>query len=403
MKKFLKTLVLTSTIFSTVLISSCGNKVSDSTVDTNNDNEIKRVTFYGWGGDVQVNQWLDEYVATEVKERYNINFTRVGMNIDEILAKLLNEKQISLKSGDIDIVWINGENFNLAKNYGVLSDPFTHQLENFQYIDTNADFVNNDFGVPIDGMEAPFGLAHLIFIGESAKIDLPSNTTELLEIAKANPGTITYPAPPDFTGSAFVRNIIYDIIGVEAFENLSNDKEAIKEVIQPALDYLNELEPYLWQEGKTYPKEEAVLQKMYSDGQLYMTMSYTALLGPRNIAKGDFTETSEMFMFENGNIGNAHYLTIPYNAPHYEEAIQVLNFILSPEAQASKLNINNWGDLAVTDYTKLEDAQKVLFDEVNKNYKTLDNDTLMNGRLPEIESSKIMIIEELWEEEVLNK
>ncbi len=396
MFKQMKRVVALIIVISMTVLSSCGNN-SEKRVES----DIKRVNFYGWGGDVQVNQWLDGYVAPELKERYGIEFNRVSMNIDEILAKLLNEKQVNHNEGDIDIVWINGENFNLAKNYGVLSDSFTDELENFKYIDESANFVNYDFNVPIEGQEAPFGLSQLVFIGESAEIKMPKNTAELLELAKQNPGMITYPAPPDFTGSAFVRNIIYDIVGADALNNVGDDKEEIRKVIQPALDYLNELEPYLWQKGTTYPKEESVMQKMYSDRQIFMTMSYTALLAPRNIAKGEFTQTSEMFMFENGNIGNCHYLAIPFNAPNYDSAITAINFILSPEAQASKLDINNWGDLAVVDYNKLDENQKVLFDEVNKDYKTLDNETLMSNRLPEFDANKISIIEELWEECVL--
>lgn len=400
MKKSIKNLLVVSVLSSLFLLSACGLD-SESTSSINE--EPTKVTYYGWGGDENVNQWIDGYVTDEVLEKYNIELTRVGMNIEDILVKLLNEKQANDTEGDIDIVWINGENFNLAKQYGVLQ-PFTDDLTNLEkYVDTDADYVNYDFNIPIEKLEAPWGLSQLMFVGETAVIDdLPTSTEELLEVAKAHPGTITYPAPPDFTGSAFVRNVIYDIVGYDAIANCSNDKEEIKEVIMPALDYLNELEPYLWEEGKTYPKDEAVMQKMYSDGQLNMTMSYTALLAPRNIEDGVFSPTSEMFMFDKGNIGNSHYLAIPFNAPNYEGAVQVIDFMLSPKAQTSKLDIQNWGDLSVLDYNKLDDEQKEAMDTVNDGYETIDSNTLMENRLPEVGAEKVTIIEELWEEYVLN-
>ncbi|AXM03331.1 hypothetical protein DKG79_09075 [Escherichia fergusonii] len=31
---------------------------------------------------------------------------------------------------------------------------------------------------------------------------------DLLEFAKANPGTVTYPRPPDFTGTAFLEQLL---------------------------------------------------------------------------------------------------------------------------------------------------------------------------------------------------
>ncbi len=394
MKKILKFSAIAICI--SLFITSCGKK------EVIKEEDVNTVTFYGWGGDENVNKWLDGYVAKEVKDRYGIEFKRVSMNIDEVLVKLSNEKQANKGNSDIDIMWINGENFNLAKSYGVLSEPFTDSITSFSNIDSSEDFVKYDFSVPIEKLEAPFGLSHLVFVGDSSKISMPKNTTELLALAKENPGKFTYPAPPDFTGSAFVRNVIYDIVGVGSILNTPSDKEALKEAIQPALDYLNELEPYLWEEGTTYPKDEAIMQKMYSDGQLYMTMSYTALLAPRNIKDGTFNEDSEMFVFEKGNISNCHYLAIPFNAPNYDSAVQVIDFMLSLEAQSSKLNIDNWGDLSVLDYSKLSEDEKKLFDDVNKEYD-LNYFEFEDKRLPEIKAEKISIIEEIWEEEVLKK
>ena len=51
------------------------------------------VTFYGWGGDENRNNWLNTTVAQHVKENYDITLEVVGMKIDVILAKLSGEKQ----------------------------------------------------------------------------------------------------------------------------------------------------------------------------------------------------------------------------------------------------------------------------------------------------------------------
>ncbi|GFR35729.1 hypothetical protein TCEA9_15410 [Thermobrachium celere] len=69
-----------------------------------------KVTFYGWGGDENINRWIDEVVAKDIKQKYNITLERVPMLPNEFLPKLLNEKQLG-SEGVIDIVWINGENF----------------------------------------------------------------------------------------------------------------------------------------------------------------------------------------------------------------------------------------------------------------------------------------------------
>ena len=237
------------------------------------------VTFYGWGGDDSLNDWLDNYYAPRLKEKYDITLERVPMDIDAILSQLSGEISTDKKDGDIDMIWINGENFKTCKENNMLYGPFAEELPNFQsYIDTDDEETNADFCFPIEGYEAPYGKAQLVMIADTAVTpDLPTNTDEFMEFCKANKGKVTYPALPDFTGSAFVRNVIYDICGYEQFMDMEADKETVKAAIEPALEYLRELNPYLWNEGKTFPKDSTALTNMYSDGEVVMDISYGLL------------------------------------------------------------------------------------------------------------------------------
>ena len=192
------------------------------------------VNFYGWGGDDRLNQWLDGYYAEYLKKNYDITLNRVPMGIEDILAQLSAEKEAGAKESDIDMIWINGENFKTAKESDFLYGPFTQNLPNFKNLVNQDDpETNKDFAYPIEGYEAPYGKAQMVFYGDKTKGDFPKNTEELLAYAKAHPGQITYPALPDFTGSAFVRNVIYDIVGVEPFQTVKEDKAAVKELVQP--------------------------------------------------------------------------------------------------------------------------------------------------------------------------
>ena len=49
------------------------------------------VTFYGWGGNDDLNAWLDDYFAPRMKEKYDITMERVPMNIEDILSQLQGE------------------------------------------------------------------------------------------------------------------------------------------------------------------------------------------------------------------------------------------------------------------------------------------------------------------------
>ena len=301
------------------------------------------VRFYGYGGNPKTNAWIDNYLTENVKKDYDIKVERVGMNIDEVLNIMLNEKQLKVEKGSVDVVWINGENFFTAKENDLLFGPYTEKLPNFnKYVDKEAPDVQYDFGYPVHGYELN-GKAQFVMIYDSKQIDkTPVDHKELLEFAKANPGKFTYPAPPDFTGSAFVRNIISDIVGYEQFMDMEADEEVVREAIAPAIEYFKELKPYLWKEGKTYPGESALLDNMYGDGEVWMTMSYNPNSASGMIETGEFPE-STTFVFDKGTIGNTHFLAIPHNAPNKEGALALINYILNVESQATKYNPATWG------------------------------------------------------------
>lgn len=358
------------------------------------------VTFYGWGGSQMTNEWLDNAVADYLLENYDVTLERVPMNIDEILNKLLGEKQLEAE-GTIDVVWINGENFSTAKSNDLLYGPFVKQLPNYNhYIDGESLEANYDFGFAIEGYEAPYGKAQFVLIADETVSDLPLDHEALLAMAKAHPGKITYPALPDFVGSAFVRNIIYDTVGFENVKDLPADKEAVRKAIKPAMDYLLTLKPYLWMEGKSYPATSALVDNMYSDGELMMTMSYNPNHVAGKIKTGEFSKTSKAFVFDKGSVGNTHYLAIPDNATNKSAAMIVINAILSPELQASKYNPEAWGDLPVLDNNTLNEEEKALFESVPLGQGVPTQADLLEKRLPELPVHLIPIIEEIWMETI---
>ena len=387
------------------------NKESAETKDVvsevNYDERVKKaegtsVNLYGWGGDDKRNQWLDDYIIPKMKEDYDIDVNRVGMDIDEILNLMLAEKDS--EDGDVDVVWINGENFENAKNNGLLFGPITQVLPNFNdYVDQDDDGIKYDFGEPVENMEAPYGGAQFVFMYDSSKIDNPpKNAEELLELAKANPGMISYASLPDFTGSAFVRNIISDIQGYEDFMDKDLTKDELREMLKPTIDYLNELKPYLWNEGESYPSDNPTLVNMFADGELIMAMSYNPNAASTGVVDGQFNENVRTAVFDKGTIANTHFLAISKGSSNKDAATVLINLILSPEAQISKADPEVLGDLPIIDYDKLTDKQKKMYDEIPSGEYTLSTKELEEHRIPEMPANIVPLIEEIWEEEVLN-
>ncbi|SKB46542.1 putative spermidine/putrescine transport system substrate-binding protein [Acetoanaerobium noterae] len=404
MKKKLLAILL---ILSMLMLSACSSQsgstdANDEAEGANTTTEQTTVTFYGWGGSEVTNAWIDGYLTDAVAKKYNIKLERVGMNIDEILNLLLNEKQAGTDKGSIDIIWINGENFASAKENGLLFGPFASELENFsKYLDPNSPDVMFDFGVATEGYEVPFGKAQFVMVYDSSLLSqVPVDHKALLEMAKNNPGKFTYPAPPDFTGSAFVRNIIYDIVGYEQFLTMDADYDTVKSAIMPAMDYLKELKPYLWNQGKTYPASLSILDNMYADGEVFMTMDYNPNSASSRISTGEFPEATKTFIFDKGSIGNTHFVAIPFNSPNVEGAKAVINEIISVEAQAKKYDPSGWGDLPVLDNSKLSDDEKKVFDSIPLGKATLPQDELMSKRMPELPAKLVPIIEQIWMETI---
>ncbi|MDO5062442.1 MAG: ABC transporter substrate-binding protein [Peptostreptococcaceae bacterium] len=369
------------------------------------------VSFYGWGGDEDLNNWLDNYYAPRMKEKYDITIKRVPMGIEDILSQMTGELQAGgIKpvnendvSGTIDMIWVNGENFATASESNMLLDYYAWKAPNLEkYMKADSDKVNFDFGFPIRGREIPYGEAQLVMYSDSAiDAQLPKSTAELMEFAKKHPGKVTYPALPDFTGSAFVRNVIYDIVGYEQFQTMEPDKAKVKEAIQPALDYLKELNPYLWNEGKTFPSSSTQMENMFADGELNFGMSYAAYGVAVNIENQKFKPTTQTFLFDKGMVGNTNYIAIPINSPNKAGAIVAINEMISPEVQAERFKTLR--TLPVVDYDMLSEDQQKAFDAVDIGKGVLPQDELLSKKLPEMPAKLVPIIEEIWLEEVVGK
>ncbi|AZR72143.1 ABC transporter substrate-binding protein [Anoxybacter fermentans] len=410
MKKVVKWFCLVVLIVG--LLVGCSQKKEEA-VDLKNADwteieELARgteVNIYMWGGSTAINKWMDTYVSETMKERYNLKVNRVPMNASEFINKLLTEKEAGKEKGSIDVIWINGENFRTARQADLLWGPFTHQIPNFRkYVDQNDPGIKYDFGYPVEGYEAPWGRAQMVLIYNSEKVpNPPRNFDELKEWVKANPGRFTYPALPDFTGSAFVRMALYHTTGGYEQYLSGFDQKLLDEKIGLLWDYLNEIEPYLWRQGKTYPQDLAQLDNLYAQGEVWMTMDYNPAKAANMIAQGVFPESSRSLVFDTGTIANTHFLAIPFNAPNKAGAMVLINFLESPEAQISKFKPENWGDMIALDVTKLPEKYQKQIESIRQSEATLSLKTLKEHSVPEIPSAYIPVIEEGWEANVLKK
>ena len=352
-----------------------------------------------WGGSANINQWVDQYVKKEVKRLYDINLIRQPVkDPGELINKLINEKKGGLTRGQADMTWINGENFKLAKSSSLLYGPFSQMLPSYvKYYDHGSSEVTLDFGTPVDGFEAPYGKAQFVFVYDQARLkDPPRSFSELKDWVKKNPGKFTYPAPPDFTGSAFVRQAFYAVTGgfQQYFDPGGLSK--ISEKLPVLWSYLNELKPFLWAKGKTYPESSSRLNQMFADGEVLLTMGYSPTTAEADIRKGSLPKTVRTFVMKEGTLANTHFLAIPFNASNTDGALVVINFLLSPEAQRAKFDPSVWGDFPALDLSRIDPRLAQEFATLDLGVSTLPLATLAAHRVPELPPESLVTIETQW-------
>ncbi|MEX2356318.1 MAG: ABC transporter substrate-binding protein [Thermaerobacterales bacterium] len=364
------------------------------------------VHFYAWGGDPQINRWLQGYVANELQRRHNLRLQLVPMDTGDIVNKLVNELAAGRDPGSIDLMWVNGENFRTAREADALLGPVDEPLPNFRaYVDAGAPEFRYDFGMPVAGYEVPWGQGQFVMIYDQARVpDPPRSLVQLEDWVRRNPGRFTYPAPPDFTGSALLRTLLYD--AVDGYEKYLQDELPSPELearAEALWDILYQMKPYLWEQGRSYPSSLGRQHELFSTGEVWLTMAYGPNEAAQKVKSGLFPETTRTFVFESGTLANTHFLAVAANAANVPGALVAANFLLSPEAQLSKYDLNHWGDLPVLDPARAPESYRRQLAEWPRHEATLAPETLEAHKIPELPPFYVDRLEELWAQHVLRR
>lgn len=332
---------------------------SDNWQHIKNDARGQTVWFNAWGGDNAVNQYLD-WVSGEMKTHYAINLKIVRLaDAADAVKRIQTEAASGRKTGgSVDLLWVNGENFRTLKDAGLLQTQWAQMLPNWRYVDTQQP-VTEDFATPTEGAESPWGGAQLTFIANRDITEPPPlSALALLEFARAHPGTVTYPRPPDFTGTAFLEQLLITLTAKPQALKSAPDAATFTEVTAPLWQYLDALHPVLWREGKDFPPTPARMDALLNSGSLRISLTFNPAHAQQKIARGELPRNSYSFGFSQGMLGNVHFVTIPANARASAGAKVVANFLLSPEAQLRKADPTFWGDPSVLDPKKLPAEQR---------------------------------------------
>ncbi|MGL5007018.1 MAG: ABC transporter substrate-binding protein [Plesiomonas sp.] len=308
--------------------------------------------FNAWGGNENANDYL-QWAAKEAKKRYGINVVLVKIaNIDEAIARIQAEKKAGkTEQGSVDLLWVNGESFHTLKQSGLLYGPWVEHLPNWQYVDKSKP-VTVDFSEPTEGFEAPWGLAQLTFITDQQYTTTPpTSAAKLLTFARQHPGRVTYPQPPDFHCVALLKQLLIALTPTPTLLQQPVSEQVFRQATAPLWHYLDQLHPFLWRQGHSFPLNAATMNTMLADGELVLSLSFNPNEAASFVQQNRLPPSTYSFGFSAGMIGNVHYLAIPFNSSAKAAAQVFTNFLLSASAQQRKADITIWGDPSVLSST----------------------------------------------------
>lgn len=296
-----------------------------------------------WDGDPMINGYMRDFVKPRLKAEHGIDLQIIGGQGNQLINKLIVELEAGRTSGDVDLMWINGETFYQLRQLDALYGPFTDQLPNNRYIDWSNPFIATDFQQPVDGYECPWGNVQLTLIYHADRVKAPpKDRGQLAAWVKAHPGRFTF--DNSFTGMTFLKSLLYEIAGGPGSLDGPFDEAKYDAASKELWNYLRDIQPYLWKEGKTYPEGVAQLHQLFANNEVDFTMSNNDGEVDNKVLQGVLPERSRAYVLESGTIRNSHYLGIPFNAPNKAGALVVANFMISPEAQLEKAKPSVWGD-----------------------------------------------------------
>jgi putative spermidine/putrescine transport system substrate-binding protein len=380
--------------------SSSGTVMSWSQVETAAKGQT--VNLWMYGGDQQGDSYVDRHLIPAAA-KVGVTLKRVPItDTKDALNRILSEKQAGVTRGTVDLVWVNGSNFGTGKKADAWKCNWTQLLPNMKYTNLNDPLLRNDFGTPVDGCEAPWHKAQFSLVYNAATVkDPPHSFGELAKWITAHPGRFTYPAPPDFTGSVFVREMLYSTAGGYTNVPLTFSQKSYDQLTPALYKKLNELKVSLWKSGQTYPQSSDALNQLYADKQVDFTMTYGPATLTDLVDNGTYPPDTTVATFTEGTVGNASFLAIPFTSGASAGAIVVANLALSPQQQALAADPKVWGQFTVLALAKLPENDRTVFRKLPHSAVVPSYDLLSKNANPELSAAWVPVLDDGWRANVL--
>jgi putative thiamine transport system substrate-binding protein len=363
------------------------------------------VFWNAWGGDERTNAFI-AWAGQEARRLYGVTINHVRLrDTAEAVTRVLAERQAGRhEGGSVDLIWINGPNFLAMKTQGLLFGPFVETLPNWRYVDTVNKRSNViDFTVPVEGLAAPWRMAQIVFVFDSARTrreDLPRSMAAMVDFAKRNPGRLTHPNARNFLGATFLKQALHEFAPDPAALEKPAADDSFAHVTAPLWAWYQTLRPLLWREGREFPDSGPAQRQLLNDGEIDLLISFNPAEAAVSIASRLLPATARVHVLERGAIGNTSFVAIPYNAANREGAMVVANFLLEPATQARAQDPRHMGNFTVLDLERLDAADRARFRDLSAD-PALPSNEMLGAPLPEPHPTWMTRLTAEWERRVV--
>lgn len=324
------------------------------------------VAFNAWAGDEQTNAFI-AWAGERVQALHGVTLRHVRLrDTGEAVARVVAERAAGRdRGGAVDLIWINGPNFLALREQGFLL-RFADTLPNFALVDTvGKPATVTDFTVPVEGLEAPWRMAQIVFVHDTARLPRPPRTMRAMAgWAADHRGRLAHPTVRNFLGATFLKQALYELAPDAARLQAPATDAEFAPTTAAMWAWYDTLRPNLWRQGRQFPENGPATRNLLNDGEIDLMLSFNPSEAALSIAAGLLPDTVRSYVLDGGTIGNASFVAIPANAGSPEAAQVVANFLLSPEAQAHAQDPAALGNFTVLDLARLSPADRKRFDDL---------------------------------------
>lgn len=186
------------------------------------------------------------------------------------------------------------------------------------------------------GAGVPYRASSVLLAYDTAKVtDPPTTLTELLAWIKANPGRFAYNSPKSGgSGGAFVTTVLDANLPTDVQQTMRTSyDEKLESQWDAGFAVLKSLNPYVYGKG-VYPNGNAQVLDLLANKEIYLAPVWSDqfLTGQKN---GQIADTVKVAQISDPTFtGGGSYLGLAATSKHQDLAQKLLEYVLSPEAQA---------------------------------------------------------------------